>query len=142
MDGVWESKVIVDNEGWTVEMRIPFSQLRFQQSEKYVWGINFSRDIPRHNEQILSPSRPKNGSGFVSRFVDLTGIEQIVPPRQVEVLPYITTKAEYLQHDANDPFNKRLTLFSALGRRSETRVGKQSYIKRHRLTPDCWPGGS
>jgi hypothetical protein len=104
-DGVWEAKVNTDGEGWTVEMRIPYSQLRFQESEQYTWGINFSRDIPRHNEQDYVAFTPKNGSGFVSRFVNLTGIEKIVPPRQVEILPYLTTKAEYLQHATGDPFN-------------------------------------
>lgn len=104
-DGVWEGKVNIDEQGWTAEMRIPFSQLRFQESEKYVWGMNFSRDIPRKNERDFITFTPKNGSGTVSRFVDLTGIEQVVPPRQVEILPYLTTKAEYIQHAPNDPFN-------------------------------------
>jgi len=103
-DGVWEGKISRDNEGWTAEMRIPFSQLRFQNAAENVWGINFSRDISRRNERDFVVFTPKNGSGFVSRFVDLVGIEHISPPQQLEVLPYITTKAEYLQHAANDPF--------------------------------------
>ena len=103
-DGVWEGKVSTDSEGWTAEMRIPFSQLRFQNATTNVWGINFSRDISRRNERDFVVFTPKNGSGFVSRFVDLVGIEHITPPQQLELLPYITTKAEFLQHSANDPF--------------------------------------
>jgi hypothetical protein len=103
-DGVWEGKVNTDSEGWTAEMRIPFSQLRFHNATTNVWGINFSRDISRRNERDFVVFTPKNGSGFVSRFVDLIGIENITPPQQLEILPYITTKAEFLQHSANDPF--------------------------------------
>ncbi len=49
-DGVWEGKVTRDSEGWTAELRIPYSQLRFVKQSQYVWGINFRRDIARKNE--------------------------------------------------------------------------------------------
>ena len=104
-DGVWEGSVSRDAHGWAVEMRIPFSQLRFHQHESNVWGIDFERDIARKNETDFVVFTPKNGSGFVSRFVDLTGIQDIQPARQIEILPYINTKAEYTQHPAGDPFN-------------------------------------
>src|SRR6266850_2786816 len=42
-DGVWESAVRITDEGWTAEIRIPFSQLRFPASGPQVWGINASR---------------------------------------------------------------------------------------------------
>src|SRR5690606_32369120 len=46
-DGVWESAVQRDAEGWTVEMRIPFSQLRMQDVAQQVWGVNVARGIGR-----------------------------------------------------------------------------------------------
>ncbi len=104
-DGVWEGKVITDSKGWTAEMRIPFSQLRFQESENYIWGVNFRREIARKNERNYVVFTPKNGSGFVSRFIDLTGVSNIVPVGQVEILPYITTRAEYTAHEPGNPFN-------------------------------------
>jgi len=104
-DGVWEGKVQKDAEGWTAEMRIPFSQLRFHNLEGQVWGVDFRRDIARRNETDWTAFTPKNGSGFVSRFADLTGIRDIRPGRDVEILPYVTTRAEYLQHAAGDPFH-------------------------------------
>jgi len=104
-DGVWEGKVRRDAKGWTAEMRIPFSQLRFQDKDAYVWGIDFRRDIARRNETDWAAFTPKNGSGFVSRFLELVGIQQIAPPQRVEILPYVTTMAEYLQHPSGDPFN-------------------------------------
>lgn len=104
-DGVWEGKVNIDDQGWMVEMRIPYSQLRFKNKDQMIWGINFRRDIARKNEKDYLVFTPKNGSGFVSRFVDLVGIENISPPRRIEVLPYVTTKAEYTQHLPGNPFN-------------------------------------
>lgn len=104
-DGVWEAEVQIDAQGWTAEMRIPYSQLRFKNKDRMIWGINFRRDIARKNERDYLVFTPKNGSGFVSRFADLVGIENITPPRRVEVLPYVTTKAEYTQHLPGNPFN-------------------------------------
>ncbi len=104
-DGVWEGKVNIDEHGWTAEMRIPFSQMRFQQKDNYVWGINFRRDISRKNERDFLVHIPKNEAGFVSRFKELVGINNIKPAGDLEVLPYITTKAEYTKPDQGNPFN-------------------------------------
>jgi hypothetical protein len=97
--------VKIDEQGWTAEMRIPYSQLRFKKKDRLVWGVNFRRDIARKNERDYLVFTPKNGSGFVSRFVDLVGIENISPPRRIEALPYVTTKAEYTNRLPDDPFN-------------------------------------
>ena len=105
-DGVWEGCVHHHSRGWNVEMRIPFSQLRFQKQEQYIWGINFRRDISRRNEQNYLVFRPKNSSGFVSRFADLKGIEKIIPSRNIELLPYFRTKAAYTHPEKEDPFHE------------------------------------
>ncbi len=104
-DGVWLAKTQVDETGWTMEMRIPFSQLRFQNKEKQVWGINFRRDIGRKNEQIYLVYTPRMESGYVSRFPELIGIEGIRPSNALEVLPFVTTKAEYTHPSPGNPFN-------------------------------------
>jgi len=104
-DGVWEGNVNIDAEGWTAEMRIPFSQLRFKKQDKYEWGVNFNRDISRNKEKSFIVFTPKDGSGFVSRFPQLTGIKNINSNRSIEFLPYFRTKAEYLATDAGNPFN-------------------------------------
>ena len=104
-DGVWFGRAKRDEQGWTVEMRIPFSQLRFANSgSETVWGINFSRNISRRAEGIYLVYQPKKESGFVSRFPHLTGLNQLPHSGTVEIIPYVTTKAEYLEHSAGDPF--------------------------------------
>ena len=104
-DGVWEAEPLITSDGWCVEMKIPFSQLRFEQHDQYVWGINFERVIGRKKEQSFLVYTPRNESGSVSRYPDLLGIEHITPPTRLEIAPYITGRAEYASHDAGDPFN-------------------------------------
>lgn len=114
-DGVWEGKSHIDDKGWTAEMRIPFSQLRFKQQDAYVWGVNFRRSIGRFYERDFVVYTPNKESGFVSRFLDLVGLEHITPARGIEVLPYVTTRAEFLHAQANDPFNSGSKYLPGLG---------------------------
>jgi len=104
-DGVWEAKTHVDEKGWTVEMRIPYSQLRFEKADQYVWGVNFRRVVARHNEEDFLVYQPKSEAGFVSRWPDLVGIQGIHSGSSVELMPYATSKGEFLQHATGDPFN-------------------------------------
>jgi hypothetical protein len=114
-DGVWQGSAARDSLGWSAELRIPYSQLRFQRQKSHRWGINFKREIARRNERSYLVCTPSNGSGFVSRFVDLVGLEDFTPPARLEVLPYITTRAEYLSHEAADPFNDGSRLGAGMG---------------------------
>jgi len=123
-DGVWEAKTRVDSLGWTVEMRIPYSQLRFASSGNHcLWGVNFRRVLQRYNEQDYVVYQPKSGSGFVSRFPDLVGIDHIKSGGSTTLLPYVTGKGSLLTHAAGDPFhygrslspNGGLDLRSSLG---------------------------
>ena len=104
-DGVWEGKSNVDDKGWTMEMRIPLSQLRFNNTPNQVWGINFERDIGRRNEQDYLVYTPRMQSGFVSRFPALTGIEGIKPVQSVEVMPFVTSKAQFTHPPGGNPFD-------------------------------------
>lgn len=104
-DGVWDGHVQIDSLGWTAELRVPYSQLRFHAAPQYVWGVNFSRDIARRHERDYLVYTPKNGSGFVSRFPELVGITAVTPPPRLEVLPYTRARAEFSPHAAGDPFH-------------------------------------
>jgi hypothetical protein len=104
-DGVWDAATTIDDKGWCVEIRIPYSQLRFSQQDQYTWGINFIRQIDRNKERDDFVMVPKKESGWVSRFADLAGLRDIHPPRRFEAVPYTATSGKFLQHDAADPFN-------------------------------------
>ena len=122
-DGVWSARAHRDGEGWTAEMRIPFSQLRFSTSENMVWGVNFQRWITRFSEQDALVYTPRKESGYVSRFPELQGIRGVRATRVVEVSPYMTTKGEFLAHDSADPFNDGSRYRAASGGDLRTRLG-------------------
>ena len=122
-DGVWEGRAAIDSAGWSVEMRIPYSQLRFSRAESYVWGVNFRRHIARRNEIAYLVLRPRTESGFVSRFADLVGIEGVRPRARVEVLPYATTRAQLGPHAAGDPFYDGSSYSSTVGADMRAGIG-------------------
>lgn len=103
-DGVWEWKALINDNGWTIEIRIPYNQLRFPKKEEYVWGVNFRRVIKRKNERVGFIWVPKEDSGYVSRFAKLVGIQGIRPGRHIEFLPYAVGHAQYSPSEAGNPF--------------------------------------
>lgn len=91
-DAVWESAARIVEAGWVAEVRIPYSQLRFPDRTSHVWGFNISRWNAGTRESTRLVYTPKDESGFVSRFADLTGIEGIRPPRRLELMPYAVAR--------------------------------------------------
>ena len=89
-DAVWHSAVEHTDEGWIVEMRIPYSMLRFSDAREQRWGINFRRVIPRLSEiddWVLIP-RAERSSGTVAQYGILDGIVDIHSHRNLQVTPY------------------------------------------------------
>jgi hypothetical protein len=97
-DSVWEVRTQVDGTGWTVEYRIPFSQMRFDvaPAARTVWGLGFRRTIHRRGETGEWTGRPRGERGEVSRWGHLVFDEPLEPPRRVELLPYSLARAERL----------------------------------------------
>ena len=87
-DPIWEIKTAIDDDGWTAEMKIPFSQLRFGRRQEQIWGFQVMRQLFRKNEVSLWQRILKNAPGWTSQFGELRGVTAIKPPRQVEMLPY------------------------------------------------------
>jgi hypothetical protein len=115
-DGVWESAVSVDDEGWTLEMRIPFSQLRFPPGTHQVWGINASRYIHRKAESVWLQMVPKNDSGIASRMDDLEGIEGLEEHRHLDLMPYLVGRVSFIRpSNPQDPFNSGHRFFGTGG---------------------------
>src|SRR5439155_11554119 len=115
-EGVWESAVQISDEGWTAELRIPFSQLRFPASAHQVWGINAARYIQRKNETVWLQLVRKNESGGASRMDNLEGIEGIESKSHVDLMPYLASRSQFIQPlSPNDPFNDGSRQFAAAG---------------------------
>ncbi len=107
-DGVWESATEVGPRGWSAELRIPFSQLRFPDRPVQVWGVNITRRTQRIAELVRIVNTPKGQSGFVSHFADIVGIEGIHRGRPLELLPYAVARADLRSGvDPDDPLVAR-----------------------------------
>jgi len=104
-DAVWESRVHQDELGWTAELRIPLSQIRYESSdEPQTWGINFGRKRMVSNETSYYSLRSRTREGFVSQFGTLEGVRITQDPRRVEARPYLVTSLHTGDHDPDDPF--------------------------------------
>lgn len=116
-DPVWEGYAAIDSGGWSAEMRIPFSQLRFSDLEEQVWGLNIDRYIPSKNEDVYwIPISKDANNGWASRFGALEGIRGIRPSRRIELLPYAASGAQITSfRDPNDPFNNGHNLHARAG---------------------------
>jgi hypothetical protein len=114
-DAVWESAVTLDEGGWSVEMRIPFSQLRFPRAGRHTFGIHAERFIQRKNERAWLVHVPKTERGVASRAGHLEGIEGIRSGRSLEVLPYAVSRAEFVERTSDDPFHDGAQAFAGAG---------------------------
>ena len=104
-DGVWESSMKIVPDGWIAEVRIPFSQLRFPDQERQVWGLNITRRTTRLNETVRIVNTPKGGTGFVSHFADLDGIAGIHRGQSLEIVPYGVARSDVRSRfDRGNPF--------------------------------------
>ncbi len=103
-DGVWEAKTALSDRGWSLEIKVPFNQIRFPKKDKYTWGVNFRRVIKRKNETVSFSWVPKSEPAFVSRFALLEGLEGISPGRHVEILPYSVGQSQFRPAEEGNPF--------------------------------------
>jgi hypothetical protein len=104
-DPVWDAATTIDNEGWTVEIRIPLSQLRFSSSGTTDWGINFERFVQRTGELTRWQWVPNSETGYASLFGHLTGIANVSASRQVELVPYAVAQGDRDSAiEPSDPF--------------------------------------
>ena len=105
-DPVWDAKANIDALGWTAEMRIPFSQLRFTNQPVQVWGFNANRWNPVTSEDDYWIPVPTNRTGWSSFMGELVGIEGVKPTRRLELMPYSSADTRFQGGvPAGDPFN-------------------------------------
>jgi hypothetical protein len=104
-DPIWEAAAHADSTGWTAEMRIPFSQLRFSRDTAQVWGMQIWRYIDERNEHDMWSFWRRNASGGPAFFGELTGLDITHRPRQFELLPYAVAGGTFKRAEAGDPYH-------------------------------------
>ena len=85
-DAVWESQTKMLDNGWSLEIRIPYFSLRFSKKDLQDWGIQFMRFTRTNNENSFWNFVDPNVNGFVNQFGDYTGLKNIEPPLRLSFL--------------------------------------------------------
>jgi hypothetical protein len=106
-DPNWWVKTSINSEGWVAEMKIPFSQVRFEKNSGEVWGLEVARVLYRKNETSFWQHIPKDAPGLVHLFGELKGLEQIKPRKIFDVTPYGVAKTESFKKEPENPFRAK-----------------------------------
>jgi hypothetical protein len=87
-DAIWDSEVTLTDFGWVVEMKIPYAALRFTNTGKQTWGLNFTREIKRYNQKYTWNHVDTKIGAIIPQAGILDGIENIKPPTRLFFIPY------------------------------------------------------
>lgn len=101
---IWFAKTHVDKEGWTGEVKIPLSQLRYNNEVDKVWGFQITRRLFRKEERSTWQYIPQKSGVWVSGFGELHGLKNIPTHRQVEIAPYVTAQVDKYKREPGNPF--------------------------------------
>lgn len=107
---VWYSEVSVNDNGWVVEIKIPYAALRFANTNVQVWGINFQRNLRYYNEQYSWNFIDKTKGEYTQYSGILNGIENIKPPTRLSLYPYASAAITNFEGDSEIDFNAGLDL--------------------------------
>ncbi|MCU4163949.1 DUF5916 domain-containing protein [Carboxylicivirga caseinilyticus] len=103
-DAVWQSKTNITDKGWVIEMRIPYSALRFPLTDVHTWGLNMFRNIRRYNSNNSWNFIDRNVDGFIHQQGVMTGIKNIKPPVRLSFSPYLATYVEHSESSGETDF--------------------------------------
>ncbi len=140
-DAVWESEVIITKEGWSLEMKIPYSAIRFPKSEVQEWYVNFGRYIRRTRVKSFWNQIDPDIDGFVIQSGLLKGIKEIESPLRLSLTPFVVLGQEFsegnssqfygagmdLKYGINDAFTLDMTIIPDFSQvRTDDRVNNLS----------------
>ena len=95
-DAIWESKVAITDFGWVVEMKIPYAALRFSNTQKQIWGLNFMREIKRDVQKYTWNHVDTKIGSIITQAGTLEGIENMKTATRLFLIPYVSA---YYQED-------------------------------------------
>jgi len=88
-DYFWDAAARITERGWTLEIRIPFSSLRYRTADPQTWGILLYRNYPRDfRYQMFSARLPRGGNCFICRANTLVGLEKLPSGGHIVAAPY------------------------------------------------------
>lgn len=97
LDLYWDSATKITDKGWVVEMRVPFSSLRYTPQDPQKWGILLYRNWPRqYRTQMFSAKLPRGSNCFICHRNDLVGLEGLPRGQHYILAPYATGRRSEL----------------------------------------------
>jgi hypothetical protein len=114
-DPNWWVKTSTNNEGWIAEMKIPFSQLRFEKKSGDVWGLEVFRQLYRKQEISMWQHIPRDAPGVIHMMGEMSGIEEVKPRKIFDITPYGVVKAETFKAEKGNPFLEKGRKFGLNG---------------------------
>lgn len=101
---IWYTSTNIDAEGWTAEMKIPFSQLKFGSEKEQIWGLQVHRRYFRGEERSIWQPISLEAPGWVSEFGRLKGLHNIKPQKQLEIQPFLVNQYDRYPAQDGNPF--------------------------------------
>ena len=93
---VWFSRVKINDDHWAIEIKIPFSAIRFPKKDVQNWNINFGRQISRYREESAwNPVNP-DLENYLIESGKLKGLKNISPPIRLAIMPYVSFYANQI----------------------------------------------
>ncbi|RYY11016.1 MAG: hypothetical protein EOO36_19650, partial [Cytophagaceae bacterium] len=107
-NAVWDSRVALlpDGKGWTVEIRIPYSAIRFAAAPVQTWGMNLMRQRKATNQQFFwNPVLPQV-DGFVNQWGEMTDLRDLHPPLRLSLTPYVSAYVNHYPYNLQGKSNR------------------------------------
>lgn len=89
-NAVWQSAVVIHDKGWSFEMFLPYSAIRFSKDKVQDWGLNITRRRRKTEQQYTWSAIDPNVNGFLTQEGTWTGITDIKPPLRLQLSPYFS----------------------------------------------------
>jgi len=105
-NGIWDARVVILPEGWSVEVVIPFRTLNFNPNLE-TWGINFQRTVRRKNEDVKWAGFQRNKKLTSPIHAGhLSGLKNLTQGRGIELKPYFSMSSRQMEIDEDMQKNK------------------------------------
>jgi hypothetical protein len=101
-NAVWFSAVKIDAKGWSLEIKIPYSALRFSSKDVQTWGVNFMRRRQKFNQESFWNKLDPKASGFINQEGELTNIENVKAPVRLSFSPYVSNNTTHYPYNVAD----------------------------------------
>jgi hypothetical protein len=132
---VWDGKTGRMDSGWTAEMKIPLSQLRYGNQQEQVWGLHAWRWINRNRESDHWNLIPRGNAGLLYYFGELQGLHDLPRIRRMEFMPYVLAKAETYPKEAGNPYRDGFDPSASIGLDGKSGLGS-NFTVDYTVNPD------